>query len=44
MLAVITLRNTLDKEAFALVQQPFCLTVDLGVLDGASLTDEAGHS
>lgn len=43
VLAVIMLRNALDKEAFALVQQPFCLTVDLGVLDGASLTDEAGH-
>lgn len=42
MLAVITLRNRPDKEAFALLQQPFWLRAG-GVLDCAAPTDEAGH-
>lgn len=43
MLAVITLRNRADKEAFALLQQPFWLSAEVRVLDCAAPTDEACH-
>ena len=43
-LAVITLRNRPDKEAFALLQQPVWLSSKWGVLDCIAPTDEAGHS
>lgn len=43
VLAVIKLRNRPDKEAFALLQQPFWLSAELGVLDCTAPTDEAGH-
>lgn len=42
MLAVITLRNRSDKEAFALLQQPFWLSAEMGVLDCTAPTDETG--
>lgn len=38
VLALITLQNRADKEAFALLQQPFWLSAN-----GWSVTDEAGH-